>query len=175
MMSNLNHSDPAENGFFMRLLYRNWRPTRLGRWIGRLMIWWTGLNRSRGIVAILEVKGSTPNQNSTVPMVIATVDDKQYIVSMLGPGSNWVRNVDAANGYAVLRRERPRPVRLVPVEPEKRAPVLKEYVRVATSGRKHFPLAVDAPLSEFHKIAERYPVFRVDSANAGAAANEGDS
>jgi len=42
----------------------------------------------------------------------------------------------------------------------KRAPILSEYVRVATSGRQ--PVAVDAPLAEFQTIAERYPVYRID-------------
>ena len=38
--------------------------------------------------------------------------------------------------------------------------LLSEYVRVATSGRHHLPVAVGAPLSEFQAIAERYPVYR---------------
>jgi hypothetical protein len=36
-------------------------------------------------------------------------------------------------------------------------------VRIASSGRQHFPLAVGAPLSEFEAIAERYPVYRIDN------------
>ena len=168
-MSNFNHTDPAERGFFMRLLYRDWRPTLLGRWVGRLMIWWTGLSRSPGIVGILEVNGRAPNQKTTVPMVVATVDGEQYLVSMLGAGSNWVKNVEAANGEAFLRHGRPRPVHLVAIDADQRAPILKEYVRVATSGRKHFPLTSDAPLSEFEKIADRYPVYRIDPAAGGGA------
>ena len=31
-MNHLRHSDPAERNALMRLPYRNWRPTRLGRW-----------------------------------------------------------------------------------------------------------------------------------------------
>jgi hypothetical protein len=83
---------------------------------------------------------------------------------MLGPGSEWVRNVDAAGGEAVLRRGRRRRVHLVSVPTRDRAPVLREYVRIAPGGRRHFPLAVGAPLADFEKIAERYPVFRVDPA-----------
>jgi hypothetical protein len=94
--------------------------------------------------------------------VIATVEGKRYLVSMLGPTSDWVKNVEAAHGEAVLRQGRCRPVHLVAVPPEQRAPILREYVRIASSGRKHFPVAVNAPLSEFQKIAERYPVYRID-------------
>ena len=46
--------------------------------------------------------------------------------------------------------------------PEERAPVLQEYVRVASSGRKHFPLPVGAPLADFAAIAAQYPVYRID-------------
>jgi hypothetical protein len=81
---------------------------------------------------------------------------------MLGPRSDWVQNVEAAHGDAVLRQGRRNRVRLVPVPPEQRAPVLREYVRLATSGRQHFPLPVGAPLSEFAAIAARYPVYRMD-------------
>jgi len=37
-------------------------------------------------------------------------------------------------------------------------------VRIALSGRQHFPLPVGAPLSDFEAIAERYPVYRIDPA-----------
>jgi hypothetical protein len=56
------------------------------------------------------------------PVVIATVEDKHYLVSMLGPGSDWVKNVEAAHGDAVIRQGRRRPVPLVAVPPEHRAP-----------------------------------------------------
>jgi hypothetical protein len=81
---------------------------------------------------------------------------------MLGPQSEWVQNVEAAGGEAVLRHGKRTPIRLTPVPPEQRAPVLREYVRIAPGGRQHFPLAVGAPLSDFAAIADRYPVFRID-------------
>jgi hypothetical protein len=99
-------------------------------------------------------------------VVIATVDGERYLVSMLGSGSDWVRNVEAAHGDAVIRQRRRFPVHLVEVPPAERAPVLREYVRVATSGRSHLPVAVGAPLSEFQQIAEQYPVYRVDPSSA---------
>ena len=95
-------------------------------------------------------------------MVIATVEGKSYLVSMLGPGSDWVKNVEAAHGDAVIRHGRRRCVHLVAVSAEERAPILREYVRIASSGRRHFPLRVGAPLSDFEGIAERYPVYRID-------------
>ena len=43
-----------------------------------------------------------------------------------------------------------------------RSVVLREYVRVALSGRKHFPLPVGAPLADFAAIAAQYPVYRIE-------------
>jgi hypothetical protein len=95
-------------------------------------------------------------------VAIATVEGKCYLVSMLGPESDWVKNVEAANGNAVIRQGRRRRVHLVAVPPEQRAPILREYVLIAPSGRQHFPVAVEAPLSDFEAIARRYPVYRID-------------
>jgi hypothetical protein len=79
-------------------------------------------------------------------------------------GFGWVKNVEAAHGNAVIRQGRRRRVHLVSVPPEQRAAVLREYVRIASSGRQHFPLPVGALLSDFEAIAGRYPVYRIDAA-----------
>jgi hypothetical protein len=96
------------------------------------------------------------------PVVIATVEGKRYLTSILGPGSDWVKNVEAAHGEAIIRQGRRHRVRLVAVPPEQRAPILQEYVRIAPSGRKHFPLSVSAPLADFEAIVEDYPVYRIE-------------
>src|SRR4051812_31664998 len=57
---------------------------------------------------------------------------------MLGDASEWVRNVRAAGGEASIKRGNGRPVRLTEIPPEGRAPILKLYCEVATSGRHHF-------------------------------------
>jgi len=113
-------------------------------------------------MAILEVRGRTSGQPRSTPVVVATIDGKRYLVSMLGPASEWVKNVEAAHGDAVLYQRGRHVIHLVGVPPAERACILSEYVRVATSGRHHFPIAVGAPLSEFQTIAERYPVYRID-------------
>jgi hypothetical protein len=90
------------------------------------------------------------------------VEGECYLVSMLGPESDWVKNVEAAHGDAVIRQGRRHRIHLVEVPTQQRAPILREYVRIASSGRQHFPLAVGASLSEFEVIAGRYPVYRID-------------
>ena len=159
-MTDARPVDPADSTHY-RIFYRNWRPTRLGRWVARVQGFYSGLGLPPRIQAALEVRGRKSGRTHRVPVVITTVDEKRYLVSMLGPGSDWVKNVEAAYGDAVIRQGRRRRVHLVPVPSEQRAPVLREYVRIAPGGRKHFPLSVGAPLSEFERIADRYPVYRI--------------
>ena len=83
---------------------------------------------------------------------------------MLGEGSEWVRNVRAAGGEAFIKRGRSRPVRFIEIPPNERAPILKAWCRVATSGRRHLPVSHDAPVSTFEAVAAHYPVFRIDPA-----------
>lgn len=162
-MRNSTYSDPAERRPMLRLFYRNWRPTPLGHAAN----WFAGRLAALGVsklVGLLEVRGRATGQPRSTPVVIATVEGERYLVSMLGPGSAWVKNVEAAHGDAVLHAGRRRRVHLVAVPAAERAPILREYVRVATSGRHHFPVAVGAPLSEFQAIADRYPVYRIEVA-----------
>jgi deazaflavin-dependent oxidoreductase (nitroreductase family) len=161
-MNTSPHSDPAERSAVMRLFYRDWRPTRLGRGVNRIQAWLSGLGLPPRFIAVLEVRGRASGRTRSVPVVIATVEGHQYLVSMLGAQSDWVKNVEAAHGDAVLRQGGRRRVRLEAVPPDQRAPVLREYVRIAASGRQHFPLPVGAPLDEFAAIAARYPVYRID-------------
>ena len=87
---------------------------------------------------------------------------QRYIVSMFGTMSDWVHNLEAVHGDAVISHGGSLRVRLVPVRPQERAPILREYVRVASSGRKHFRLRVEAPLADFAAIAAQYPVYRIE-------------
>ena len=161
LKSDSRYSDPAERTS-LRLFYRNWRPTRLGLWVNRLMGWWSGLGMPPKFQAVLEVKGRRSGRSRSSPVVIPNVNGIHYLVSMLGPESDWVKNVDAARGEAVIRQGHRRRVHLVAVPPEQRAPILREYVRIAKSGRHHFPLPVGAPLADFEAIAAKYPVYRID-------------
>ena len=163
VMASASPRDPAERTAY-RFFYRNWRPTRLGRWVNRIMCWYSGLGLPPKIQAALEVRGRTSGRTRSNAVVIATVDGRRYLVSMLGPEADWVKNVEAAHGDAVIRRGRRRHVHLVAVPPSERSPVLREYVRIAPGGRRHFPLPVGAPLREFENIAGGYPVYRIDPA-----------
>ncbi|HEY5624939.1 MAG TPA: nitroreductase/quinone reductase family protein [Dehalococcoidia bacterium] len=145
------------------IFYSRGRPTRAGRFANRITGWWSAMGLPPAIQASLETRGRRSGGTRTCPIVIATVDGERYLVSMLGSKSEWVMNVRANDGKARLKKGRRERIRLVEVPPEERAPVLREYVRIATSGRLHFPLQVGAPLSEYAAISGRYPVFRIES------------
>jgi hypothetical protein len=96
-----------------------------------------------------------------LPVVIAEVGGERYLVSMLGQDVNWVRNVRAAGGDAVLRHGRREAVRLVEVPADARPPVLRRYLEVAPGARAHVAVDRRAPVQAFEKVATAIPVFRV--------------
>ena len=112
----------------------------------------------------LEVTGRKSGQIFSLPLVMVIVDGQRYLVSMLGDNVQWVHNVRAAGGKAVLRHGRREEIRLEEVPASERAPILKAYLQRAPGARPYVPVDKDAALSEFEKIAAAIPVFRVLSA-----------
>jgi hypothetical protein len=159
-----SRKDPAERSGFLRLFYRDWRPTRFGRIWNGTYAWISGLGLTSQIYRTLQVKNRNTGRLGSTVLVVASHKGQRYIVSMLGNGSEWVQNVRAASGEAFIKRGRSRPVMLTEVPPQERAPILKAWCKIATSGRQHLPVSHDAPLSAFEAIAADYPVFRIDSA-----------
>ena len=90
-----------------------------------------------------------------------TFEGERYLVSMLGRNTNWVRNLQAADGRAVLRHGRREIVQLDEVDSSASAPILRRYLQVAPGARPHIPVDRWASLAEFGRIAADYPVFRV--------------
>lgn len=146
---------------FKRWLYRGNRPGALARFLNR---GWA-IAHARGIapdyLVTLEVRGRRSGRTISFPLVMAVVDGERYLVSMLGREVAWVRNVEAADGRAVLRHGRTEQVRLEELPSERRAPVLKAYLRRAPGARPHVAIDEDAPLDQFQAIAAQIPVFRV--------------
>jgi deazaflavin-dependent oxidoreductase (nitroreductase family) len=156
-----NPADPAEQSPMMRRLYRNWRPTPLARALNRFYGWYSAAGLPPRWMVAVTIRGRTSGQPHTTVLVVPEQNGNHYLVSMLGEGSGWVKNA-RANPDATIRHGRQRSVRLVEVPPAERAPVIRENVRIASSGRRHFPVQPGALLSEFEAIADRYPVFRIE-------------
>lgn len=150
------------NGAFTRWMYRGQHPHGLARMLNR--IWATvgssGSSARYGLVT-LEVTGRSSGRTISLPVVVVVVEGQRYLVSMLGDNVQWVKNVRAADGRAVLRSGRREPVRLEEVPAGQRAPILKRYLQRAPGARAHMPVDKDAPLSAFEQVAGAYPVFRV--------------
>ncbi|WP_281688931.1 nitroreductase/quinone reductase family protein [Pseudonocardia thermophila] len=109
----------------------------------------------------LEVVGRRSGRVVSAPLVVAEHEGERYLVAMLGESTNWVRNVRAAGGRAVLCHGRRERVRLVEVPVTERAPILRRYLAVAPGARPHVAVDRCAPLAEFARVAADHPVFRV--------------
>src|SRR6476619_366980 len=141
-----SRQDPAELSGYLSFFYRNWRPTRLGRIWSAAFAWVAGLGLSPQILFTLQVRNRNSGRLSSTALVGATHKGERYIVSMLGDGSEWVQNARAAGGMAFIKRGRAHPVKLTEIPPQERAPILKVWSQVATSGRRHLPVAYDGPI-----------------------------
>lgn len=119
----------------------------------------TGLLPKRWVT--LEVAGRSSGRPARFPLGMARSGGDWYLVSMLGESCNWVRNVRAAGGRAVLRRRSALSCQLVEVPVAERAPILKRYLEQVPGGRPHIPADRRAPVPAFEAVASRYPVFRV--------------
>ncbi len=142
-------------------LYRGGRPNRLASVLNRSSAALYALGLLPNYLVALEVVGRRSGRAITLPMVMAIVDGQRYLVSMLGENVDWVRNVRAAGGRAVLRHGHREEVRLEEVTADRRAPVLKAYLKRAPGARPHLPIHQGAPLSEFEQVSPQFPVFRV--------------
>jgi deazaflavin-dependent oxidoreductase (nitroreductase family) len=140
--------------------YREGRARRWWRWLSAAYVWWASLGLPPRRQVGLEVRGRKSGQPHRIPVVVATVDGERYLVSMVGE-KEWVRNVRAAGGEATIISGGRRAVTLVDVPVEERAPVIKEYLRVAPGGRPHIGLRANASLEECAGVAAAHPVFRI--------------
>jgi hypothetical protein len=148
-----------------RLFYRDGRPNRAGRAFGDLWVAAADRGLTPSYLVALETVGHRSGRRTAVPLVLADRAGESYAVSMLGERSPWVHNVRAAGGRAAVRHGRRREVRLVELPPADRAPIIKAYLARAVGGRPHIPVAPDAPLEAFERIAPDYPVFRLEPAS----------
>lgn len=149
---------------YLRWLYRGSRPNRFARLQNRASaaVFATGIWAKR--TAALEVRGRRSGRIISFPVAIADHEGERYLVAMLGEDANWVRNVRAAGGRAVLRHGRREAIRLEEVPAGNRAAILRRYLAVAPGARPHIPVDRHAPLEEFEQIAPQVPVFRITAA-----------
>ena len=109
----------------------------------------------------LEVRGRRSGRVRSFPVVVADYEGERYLVAMLGEDVNWVANVRAAGGHAVLRHGGHEAVRLEEVDPKIRGPILQRYLQLAPGARAHIAVDPSAPLEDFNGVAVKHPVFLI--------------
>jgi deazaflavin-dependent oxidoreductase (nitroreductase family) len=147
---------------FRRWMYRGQRPNWLARLLNRVdaALGSLGIGARYGLVT-LEVTGRASGRTFSLPVAMVVVGGERYLVSMLGEDVQWVKNVRAAGGQAVISSHGRERVILNEVPIDQRAPILKAYLRRAPGARSHLPVSKDAPLADFEQIARDYPTFRL--------------
>lgn len=141
--------------------YRGGRPNRVARLLDRGTAALYGRGVAPDYLVTLEVSGRCSGRTIALPLVMVILEGERYLVSMLGDKTNWVRNVRATGGNVTLRHGRREEVRLEEIVVECRAPILQTYLERAPNARAHLPVSKNAPLTEFERVASRFPVFRV--------------
>src|SRR5262245_37959673 len=145
---------------FQRWQYRGGHPGWSARISNRLsaIAFAAGIGPNRA--ATLEVRGHKTGRTISFPVVVADYQGDRYLVAMLGQKTNWVRNLRADNHAVLLHRNR-ETVSLVEDFSGDRAAILRRYLELAPGARPFFPIDRGAPLSDFERIVDEYPVFRV--------------
>ena len=154
-------------GNLAKWLYRGGRPNWVATVLNRLSAAVHALGVAPNYMVTLEVPGRRSGRRISLPLVMVVIEGERYLVSMLGADADWVLNVKAADGNVTLRHGGREEARLEEVPADRRAPVLKAYLKRAPGARPHVPVDKNAPLSEFEKISAQFPVFRVVSRSAG--------
>jgi hypothetical protein len=145
---------------FQRWQFRDGRPNRSARILSRVL----GTAFAAGIgpnqAATIEVRGRKTGRQISFPVVVVAYGADRYLVAMLGDRTNWVRNL-RADSHAVLLQGGRENVSLVEDFSVNRAAILRRYLELAPGARPFFPVDRRAPLGDFERIVEEYPVFRV--------------
>ena len=147
-------------GAIQRWQYRGGRPGWSARITNRLGAIGFAVGIGPSQAATLEVRGHRSGRLISFPVVVVDYQGERYLVSMLGQRTNWVRNL-RADGRAVLRHGRREDVTVVEDLSDERAAILRRYLELAPGARPFFSIDRRAPLSDFERIADDYPVFRI--------------
>lgn len=92
---------PVVDGY-LRRLYAGGRPNGVARVLNRVSARLYALGIWPRRLVTLQVRGRRTGRLISFPMVVADLAGERYLVSMLGERANWVQNLRAAGGNAVL-------------------------------------------------------------------------
>ena len=122
----------------------------------------------------LQVRGRSSGKARRIPILRTRYQGNDYLVALAGE-SQWVRNVRAAHGHAIIRRRRTSEVRLQELEAAERGDIIAAYLHAgsdrsgakanADQARYYFGLEPEATPTDIAAIVDYYPVFRIDYDN----------
>src|SRR5208282_5881150 len=90
------------HSWYRALFYPGGRPNALSRRLNSGQARLSALGILPALMAALETRGRRSGRPCLVPVVVAQLGTERYLVSMLGENADWVRNVRASAGAAVL-------------------------------------------------------------------------
>ena len=141
------------------------RPLAATQVLNRMFSWLASRGLTPRDTVTLEVRGRRSAQPRSTVVTWVERDGERYLVSPRGE-SEWVRNLRAAGGQAVIRHGRRQNVRLEEVPGGERAAILQAYLKkTRRATRQHFGVEPEAGLEAFEAIAGRHPVFRIQPEN----------
>ncbi len=137
------------------------KPSGITKFMNSIFGLFAGMGLAPKNNIVLETKGRRSGQARSVPVNIVDYDGQRYLVSPRGE-SEWVRNVRADGGRAVLRHGKRESVHLEELPPGERAAIIQKYLREnAMATKQHFGIDPKSDLAEFERIAPTHPVFRI--------------
>jgi deazaflavin-dependent oxidoreductase (nitroreductase family) len=113
---------------------------------------------------VLTVPGRKSGQPRSTPVTPMNVDGQRFVVATF-PAADWVANVRATDSVTLADGRRTQQVRMVELELEQAAPVLRlfgEQVPAGVGFLKRSGLVTNGTSDEVEALAGRLPVFRID-------------
>ena len=150
-----------------RWLYKDGRPNAIAKVLNRGWAIIHSLGLFPNYMVTLDVVGRQSGKIISFPLAMLVMNGERYLVSMLGENANWVQNIKAAGGKAIMRHGVREEVSLEEVNIEQRTEIIKAYLQIAPGARPHIPVDKDAPISAFDEIAPKIPVFKVVARSDG--------
>jgi deazaflavin-dependent oxidoreductase (nitroreductase family) len=138
--------------------YRVGMGTRLVNAFMRRMV-----ERGKGpsYVYIVSVPGRKTGVIRSNPIDVMDVGGRRNLVAPYGE-TNWVRNARAAGEVTLSRGGRAERFRVVEVDPDEAAPILRKYLQDVRVARPYFDVTADASDEQIAAEAKRHPVFRLE-------------
>lgn len=113
-------------------------------------------------IHLLSVPGRRTGRVYRTPVSVLRRDGERWLVAPYGERS-WVKNARAAGWVELRRGRRTERVRVQEVAPERRAEILRAYVRKVPLTREFFAASPEASVETFAAEADQHPVLRLET------------